>query len=283
MVVKKLAVNVTSTHILISVEGGIMMIYTIGELAELASISTRTLRYYDEIGLVTPKTINQAGHRLYGQAEVDLLQQVMFYRALRVDLKTIQDVLHDPDVSIVATLTTQYEALKAEHQRIEKLLITLEQTLQSHKGERVMTDEEKFEAFKKQVVSENDAQYGAETRKAYGDDIVQASQAKMMGMDEPTYQEFQALDAQLTHDLLLAAVQTQNVKSAEAKAKALVMRHRDWLLYTWTTYTPEAHCGLADMYLADERFTDYYNASIPGGTQFLHDAIHTWAHQLDAD
>lgn len=72
------------------------MEYTIQKLARLAGISTRTLRYYDEIDLLKPARINSSGYRLYGQKEVDRLQQIMFYRELGFPLETIKEIMANP-------------------------------------------------------------------------------------------------------------------------------------------------------------------------------------------
>lgn len=66
------------------------MVYSIRELSELAGVSARTLRYYDEIGLLKPLYVNGAGYRFYGEKEVDALQQILFYRERGFDLKQIQ-------------------------------------------------------------------------------------------------------------------------------------------------------------------------------------------------
>lgn len=70
-----------------------MMEYTVKKLAELAGVSSRTLRYYDEIGLLKPERINSSGYRIYGQTQVNLLQQILFYRELDVDLETIMKLV----------------------------------------------------------------------------------------------------------------------------------------------------------------------------------------------
>ena len=69
---------------------GVYMEYSINGLSELAGISTRTLRYYDEIGLLPPFKIRENGYRVYGQKEVDLLQQILFFRELGVSLDEIK-------------------------------------------------------------------------------------------------------------------------------------------------------------------------------------------------
>lgn len=73
------------------------MEYTISKLAKLANVSARTLRYYDEINLLKPTRISSAGYRIYGQQEVDRLQQILFFRELDVDLETITSIMNDPN------------------------------------------------------------------------------------------------------------------------------------------------------------------------------------------
>ena len=66
------------------------MEYSIKDLSEIAGITTRTLRYYDEIDILKPAKISDSGYRIYSDNEVDLLQQILFYKELGLDLKTIK-------------------------------------------------------------------------------------------------------------------------------------------------------------------------------------------------
>ena len=70
------------------------MEYTVSKLAKLSGVSARTLRYYDQIGLLEPKRVNPSGYRIYGEAEVNLLQQILFYRELEMSLNDIKDIVH---------------------------------------------------------------------------------------------------------------------------------------------------------------------------------------------
>lgn len=248
--------------------------YTIGELAQLSGVSTRTLRYYDEIELL-PATAIKNGQRVYDQAAIDRLQRILFYRELKMPLKEIAALMEANPSYIQEQLAKQHDALTLEKQRLDKVLKSLEKTMQYYQGGVEMSNDEKFSAFKEAFVLENEQRYGAEIRETYGDQAIDASNAQMMGMTENIYQEFRALEADIKGPLLLSAVQTQNVRSNEARI--LVEKHHEWLAYTWPSYTSEAHKGLAEMYIADERFASYYNDAVSGGAQFLHDAIQEWA------
>lgn len=135
-----------------------------------------------------------------------------------------------------------------------------------------MTDTEKFEGFKQKLVEGNEKKYGAEARAAYGDDAVDASNAKVMGMSEERYQATQDLEAQMK-EALLAGMKTGDPAGPDAQRAADL--HRQWLCAFWKDgqYSKEAHSGLAEMYVADERFTQYYDDAAPGAAAFLRDAI----------
>ena len=78
------------------------MDYSIRALSDLAGVSTRTLRYYDEIGLLKPLYVNEAGYRYYGEKEVNLLQQILFYRARGFELKKIQSILYQESFDLIS-------------------------------------------------------------------------------------------------------------------------------------------------------------------------------------
>lgn len=133
-----------------------------------------------------------------------------------------------------------------------------------------MADKEKFEGFKRQLVDDNEQQYGEEIRGKYGDETVNQSNAKMLNMSEEEYKEFTKLEKEVI-DMLTEAFQTGD-PSSEAAQKAAAL-HKQWLSYTWPAYSKEAHMGLAQMYVDDERFAAYYDKAQPGAAVFLRDAI----------
>lgn len=245
--------------------------YTIQGLAKLSGVSTRTLRYYDEIGLLKPARTNQAGYRYYGQNEVDTLQQILFYRALDMKLTTIQKIIQAPDFQSKEALKSHRIALLERKEQLEKLLQTVERTIQSLEEEIPMANEKKFEGFKKDLIEKNEQQYGQEVRGKYGNETVDASNAKLMNMTEEQFKAMQQLEQQLFERLKEAMV-IGDVKNDVAMEVAEL--HKRWLCFSWPQYSKEAHAGLAQMYVADERFTAYYDERVSvGATQFLHDAI----------
>ena len=98
------------------------MEYTIQKLAELAGVTTRTLRWYDQIGLLKPSRVAESGYRYYGPAEVDRLQDILYYRALGVELARIKRCLDDPSFDRLAALRSHLTALEAERARLAAAL-----------------------------------------------------------------------------------------------------------------------------------------------------------------
>jgi DNA-binding transcriptional MerR regulator len=244
------------------------MEYTVKALADLAGVSRRTLRYYDKIGLLKPARINSSGYRIYGPAEVDRLQLILFYRALGVRLGEIRQIMEDPDFDAEAALRRHHGQLLEERSRIDRLIRNVEQTMEAKEGGRDMKDKDKFEGFKDEKLQENEAQYGEEIREKYGEDTVRASNEKWMGMSEADYDRMTAVEAELKA-VLKEAVDDPTEEHAREAARL----HKEWLMFTWRTYSREAHQGLAEMYVYDERFKKYYDDVAPGAAAFLRDAI----------
>jgi len=99
------------------------MEYAVLKLAQMADISTRTLRYYDEIGLLKPARINSSGYRIYGETEVDRLQQILFYRELGVSLESIRDIVTSPSFNGAQALREHHEKLLAKREQLNRLIV----------------------------------------------------------------------------------------------------------------------------------------------------------------
>jgi DNA-binding transcriptional MerR regulator len=245
---------------------------TINKLASLAGISTRTLRYYDEIGLLKPKRIKDNGYRIYGQTEIDRLQQIMFYRALEVSLDDIAKIIYDVDFDESAALDGHLISLLARKAQLEMLISNVEKTIASNKGEIDMSNAEKFEGFKAQLVDENEKKYGSEVRAKYGDSVVDASNKKIKGMSKEQYERGEELRAAINEALILG-VETADVSGDVASE--LVELHKEWLCIFAPKglYSKEYHLALGEMYVADERFKKYYDDVVVGGAEFLNEAL----------
>ena len=181
------------------------MEYTVKALAELAGVTPRTLRWYDQVGLLKPLRTTEAGYRLYGPAQLDRLQDILFYRGLGLDLAAIQAILDDPAFDRQAALQSHLTELKARRTRLDDLILTVQRTLDDLKGGTKMTDQEKFEAFKRHVVEANEAAFGREIRQKYGDEEADRANACVLALTQEEYRAWKSLGGEI-HTALTAAV-----------------------------------------------------------------------------
>jgi DNA-binding transcriptional MerR regulator len=246
------------------------MEYTVQKLGNLAGVSTRTLRYYDEIGILKPARINSSGYRIYGTAEVNRLQQILFYRELGVDLESIKKIVTAPSFDGTSALKEHREKLLAKREQLDRLIANVDKTIATTEGRMTMSNQEKFEGFKQKMIDENEKKYGEEIRAKYGNDQVDKSNQKFKNMTQEQYEEVEKLSEELM-ETLKEALATGNPASEIAQRAADL--HRKWLCFYWDSYSKEAHAGLAQMYVDDERFTAYYDRINPGSAEFLRDAI----------
>lgn len=235
------------------------MEYTIQKLARLSGVSSRTLRYYDQIGLLPPKRINSSGYRIYGQAEVDRLQQILFLKNFGVKLEEIKTTLADPTFDITDLLEQQRNQLEQQLTQLTALIRSLNQTLAYYKGEKNMTDKEKFTAFKNEKLQENEAHYGKEIREKYGEETVAAANQKWLQLTPEEYRQLQDAEARLFSALEILSSGPQPADLDSQAARQVFEAHKEWLTLAAPFYNTDYHRGLADMYVNDERFAAYYN------------------------
>ena len=251
------------------------MEYSIQQLSRLSGVTTRALRWYDKIGLLKPSGRTEGGYRLYGPAEVDRLQDILYYRALGVELARIRKCLDNPSFDRLAVLRGHLAALEEEQGRIQGLITSVKETILTQERKEIMSDEKKFEAFKRQFVEEKERLYGAEAREKYGNAEVDASNARVMGITLGQYQEYERLGQEIL-DKLSAAVSAGADPAGEA-GKEITGLHYRWLTIMGDKYDVQRHRGIAELYVQDERFTAYYDKERPGCAQFLRDAVLAWA------
>lgn len=246
------------------------MEYTVQKLSRMAGVSPRTLRYYDEIGILKPARINSSGYRIYGQAEVDRLQQILFYRELEMSLDRIKNIVNAPGFDRVKALMEHRERLLAKRHNLDKLIANVEKTIESSKGRIKMTDKEKFEGFKQKLIDDNEKKYAQEIREKYGDEAVDRSNQQFKKMTQKEYEAMKDLEKQIK-ETLAEALETGNPASDLAQKAADL--HKQWITKAWGQYSKEAHAGVAQLYVDDERFKAYYDEKRPGTAEFLRDAI----------
>ncbi len=255
--------------------------WTIGEVARLAGVTTRTLRHYDAVGLLRPTGVAAGGRRLYGRAELLRLQQVLVLRELGVDLPTVAEILAEDDAGSGAgsgagpaadavrrrRLREHHARLVAERDRFDRLAATVESTLRAWEGGIEMAAKDLYAGF-------DNSQYEAEARERYGDEEVNRSNAAWERIGAEGRAAFAEESAAVGQGL--AALMAEGADVADPRVQALVRRHHAQIALFWTP-SKEAYVGLGQMYVDDERFTATYDAFAPGLAPYLRDAMAVFA------
>ena len=233
------------------------MSYSINELAKLAGISTRTLRYYDKQGLLKARRNPENNYRYYEESEVDQLQKILFLKLFNLPLEQIKQVMRTSTETQYQVLRNQRSKLVAQEQYLGDLIRNLDKTLATMKGETQMTDTEKFATLKKEMINKNERQYGAEIREKYGDPQIDLSNQKFSSLSADELSHFKKLNAEILTELK-DFDNTADIK--QAAGKHLFDLHKEYLLTIWPKgqYSGEAHKKLAQMYVCDPRFSKYY-------------------------
>jgi DNA-binding transcriptional MerR regulator len=245
------------------------MEYSIRKLAKLAGVSTRALRYYDEIGLLRPTRINRSG-RIYGQWEVDLLHQILLYREMDMPLAEIKRIVLSKDFGGKPALENHLCILYNRKKHLDLLIENVERTIAAMKGEVTMNDEEKFACFKRDALKQNEEQFGREIREKYGHETVEASNKKYLSMTREQNAELERLTGEF-HQTLKAAFDGGDPSGGLAQRACEL--HKKWLCFYWARYSKEAHLGITQMYVDDPRFAAHYDTIAPGAARFLRDAV----------
>jgi DNA-binding transcriptional MerR regulator len=194
----------------------------------------------------------------------------MFYRELGLQLETIKEIIHDPSFNRKNALKEHLQQLIAKRKQIDLLIEIVKKTIKHEEGRIQMSDQEKFEGFKKRLVEENEKKYGDEVRERWGEEALEASNQKVLNMSQEDYEKVTKL-AEDVNQTLAKAMETGDPASEIAQRAADL--HKQWLTFYWKEYSKKAHVGLAQMYVDDERFKAYYDKVKPGAAEFLRDAI----------
>lgn len=245
--------------------------YTVHQLAELSGTTVRMLHHYDKLGLVVPRR-GKNNYRLYGPDEVNRLQQVLLYRETDMPLADIKRLLDDPSFDVREALSEHLRELRFRRDHIDGLIASVKKALAVEKGFCAMKDEERFEAFKTNLVEENERKHGAEVRERWSDEAADESNARVMGMSKEQYDHNKELEERIKVALTAGMMEGD---PAGPQAQHAADLHRQWLCEFWAegVYSKDAHRGIAEMYVADERFKAYYDDVAPSAAEFLRDAI----------
>lgn len=189
---------------------------------------------------------------------------------LGVDLEEIKRILSDVSYDPLTSLKSHRENLLTQRLKLDQLLRNVERSISEKEGRIKMKDAERFEGFIEQLVEENEKKYGDEIRAKYGVEHVERSNKAFKNIPETTYNHMQTLSKSIENALDDAV---NKVHPDSAAGLHIAQMHKEWLSIAWGYYNSEAHGGLVQMYVEDERFKAYYDVNGPGRAAFLRDAV----------
>lgn len=242
--------------------------YSVGQVAGFAGVTVRTLHHYDDIGLLAPGERSHAGHRRYNDADLDRLQQILFYRELGFPLDEVAALLDDPAADPRAHLRRQHELLTARIEKLQKMATAVEHAMEARKMGIDLTPEERFEVFG----DKDPEQYAEEAEQRWGGTEAYAeSQRRAARYTKDDWKRLQA-EVNAWSERYAALMAAGEPPSGEA-ATAMAEEHRQHICAWYYDCPYEMHVALAEMYVADERFKEFYDTMRPGLAEHLRDAI----------
>lgn len=240
------------------------MAYTVRELAELAGVSPRALRYYDAIGLLPAiRSGRNNDEREYGDASVIRLQQILFYRELDFRLEEIRAILDDPAFDVLQALRLQKRALQQRRHRLGALLRTIDRTIEHLERRTPMARKKLFEGFE-----QKQKEYEAEARQRWGDPVVDASVQRWNAWSEDERARIQAAQ----EDIFAVVLENIDQGPGSPAVQHAVERLHAHVNLFWDC-GDDAFRGLGDLYVNDPKFRATFERMAPGMPEFLQNAM----------
>ncbi len=238
----------------------------IDEISNLSGLSKRSIRYYESKGLLEPKR-SEGNYRLYDEKEIVRLYMIRLLKELDLSIEDIKDIVLDHQ-SYEDVLSVSLKKIKSEVQRKNKIIFTVEKIINK---EKKMTEKSVFDQFKKSLIDQNNQQFGEEVKTKYGEKSLTDSNKLFMALSKEQYQDVESLNAAI-NEMLKISVENQLSPNSNQGIMLGKMHHK-WLMYYWKEYSKDAHEGLANMYVEDERFKKYYEDIVVGGATYIKEAI----------
>lgn len=252
-------------------QGGDSTAYTVKAVSDWAGITIRTLHHYDAIGLLKPAQVTTSGYRLYTEADLERLQQILFFRELGFGLQEIKEIIGHPGFDRRQALLDHRDLLLARRQRLDRLIQTIDRTLEAMKRGRPMDEKELFEGF-------DPAQYEEEARQRWGHTPAWAESQRRARKYTPD--DWRAIQQECREiDQGTAALLDRS--PADPEVQGWIQRHHRQINDRFYTCTPEMYRGLGDLYVQDPRFTARYEEIKPGMARFMQAAIQAYCDRLE--
>ena len=249
------------------------MSYTVSELADLSGVSIRTLRWYDQVGLLKPAYYGSNGYRYYEEEQLYLLQQILFFRELGFQLREIQKILVSNHFDKINALLTHRDILKRDVQRTTTLLETIDKTIAHLKGDISMKEQDLYKGFdeKKQKKYE---QYLVKYHGTIAEDLIHESKKRTSAWDKADWSQVEKEGNEIYKELSQCIESGQQPK--ESEAQNLIQRHFE-MTKRFYTVSKDVYMGLAQLYVEHPDFRTYFERFHAQLAEFIAEAMRVYA------
>ena len=243
------------------------MQWSIQDIARLSGTTSRTLRHYDDIGLLPPTSTGANGYRYYDEAALTRLQRILMLRDLGLGLPAIAEVLAG-QTDDARALVAHLHWLEQERERVERQIASVTTTIRQLEGGEQLMAEDMFDGFDHTV-------YKEEVEERWGKEAYAQSDRWWRELGADGQAAFRAEESAISGGL--AAAHAAGTPVDDPEVQALTARHYAWVRAGWGDVAPtaEAYLGLGDMYVADPRFAKHYGG--PDGAEYVARAMRVYA------
>ncbi|MQA09153.1 MAG: MerR family transcriptional regulator [Pseudonocardiaceae bacterium] len=245
------------------------MAWSTQEVARMSRVTSRTLRHYDEIGLLPPAFVGGNGYRYYEQDQLLRLQQILVLRELGLGLDAIAEIVNK-QTSQLDALRLHHEWLMAERDRFDQLATTVRKTIEELEGGKPVSAENLYQGFDRHS---EQAQRLADEAEQRWDGALEVHE-KVKGWSDEKWQAVQRQATEATERL--AALMRDGVSPDDPRTIEATDAHYRWICHHWTP-NKKAYQGLGQLYVDDARFTASIDEVASGLASYMRDAMTAYA------
>ncbi len=243
---------------------------TVGEVASVSGVTVRTLHHYDSIGLLVPSGRSHAGYRLYSHSDVERLQEILFYRELGVGLGEIEEILSGTARDRLEILRSQRSQLIERRDRLDGLVDAIDRAIRSREKGETMSHQEMLEVFE----GFDPFEHEDEVRRRWGSSTAyQESSRRTKQYSKSDWERIKARENEIVGSL--AEAMARGIEASSDAAADLAEAHRLHIHESYYPCSPEHHVALSDLYVQDERFSEYWETRQAGLAEYVREAIAT--------
>lgn len=253
------------------------MFFKVKEVADMVGVSVRTLHHYDQIRLLKPENLSEAGYRLYTNKDLERLQQILFFKELDFNLHEVKEILDNPNFDRKQALKSHKEILVEKKKRLEKIIKSVDNTINSIEGENEMDKKELFDGFDISEIEKLKERYAKEAKIRYGNsEAYKESEEKTSKYTKKDWNRIE----KSTGEIYKKIIDNMDKGVRDLQVQLAVGELRQQITDNFYNCTPEIFRGLGDLYVSDERFTKNIDKYKEGLSAFLREAMHYYCDNI---